>query len=208
MKIYTKTGDKGETSLFTGMRVSKAHNLIEATGTLDELNASIGVLVCSLRQDLKERTSLEGSKSQGEILANSFNEAADCLEGFQSQIFSLGSYLASECKGESHVLNVNKWVKFQEDHMDKIEVDLTPLKNFILPGGAMLSCRAHQCRVLARKAERLVVGLRSDLGETGFYTEDQLHPVTVYLNRLSDFFFMFSRWVNFSLDVEESVWKG
>lgn len=183
MKIYTKTGDKGKTSLFTGERVSKAHGLIESFGTLDELNTQIGALISSLQN--------EPSKN--------FAEGLTFLKGLQSQIFSLGSYLASDFQEESHISLVKEWVQDQEKYMDKMDAELAPLKNFILPGGAMSACKAHSCRVLARKTERLVVGL--DLTE-------KTEPVVVYLNRLSDFFFMFARWVNFSLDVEEPIWKG
>ncbi len=183
MKIYTKTGDAGQTSLFSGERVSKAHKLIQSFGLLDELNTGIGVLICSLRrEELKE-----------------FNEFIEFFENLQSQIFSLGSYLASECKDKRHILNILKWVDLQETYMDKLDGELKPLKNFILPGGSSFSCKAHYCRVLARKAERCVVGIELGL-KTG--------PVILYLNRLSDLFFVFARWINHIKNIEEPIWKN
>lgn len=183
MKIYTKTGDKGETSLFSGKRVSKAHPLIESFGVLDELNAAVGGLVCSLKA----------------IESNDYVKLLGFLEEMQSQIFSVGSYLASECSGEKYVSNVSGWVMSQEAYMDELDAELSPLKNFILPGGADSACRAHQCRVLARKAERLVVSIDLKLNTD---------PVIIYLNRLSDLFFVFSRWINHTQKFEEPIWRS
>ncbi len=183
MKIYTKTGDRGETSLFSGKRVSKAHKLIESFGLLDELNTAVGGLNLSLK-------STSGFD---------YTELQQFLEDLQSQIFSVGSYLASECSDEKYILNVSNWVLSQEEYMDKLDEELSPLKNFILPGGADAACRAHQCRVLARKAERLVVSIDLDLN---------IEPVITYLNRLSDLFFIFSRWINHTQGIEEPIWRS
>ncbi|MGH1469087.1 MAG: cob(I)yrinic acid a,c-diamide adenosyltransferase [Bdellovibrionales bacterium] len=183
MKIYTKTGDKGETSLFSGKRVSKAHKLIESFGALDELNTSVGGLISSLRT----------------VEAVDYSKPLEFLENLQSQIFSVGSYLASECSDEKYIINVSSWVSSQEEYMDLLDKQLSPLKNFILPGGADSACRAHQCRVLARKAERLVVGIDLNLS---------IDPVVIYLNRLSDLFFVFSRWINQTQGIEEPIWKS
>lgn len=183
MKIYTKTGDGGETSLFTGKRVSKAHVLIESFGMLDELNSSIGSLVSVVK-----------SKSEYKEV----NEVIPFLEDLQGQIFSVGSYLASECSEPKYIEKSKDWIQSQENYMDKLNESLPDLTNFILPGGSDPACKAHLSRVLARKAERHVVGFEGDLD-----TEE----VICFLNRLSDFFFVLSRWFNFKLNCEEPIWK-
>ncbi len=183
MKIYTKTGDAGQTSLFSGERVSKAHKLVESFGFLDELNTGVGVLICSLRaEELVE-----------------FNKSIEFFENLQSQIFSVGSYLASECKDQKYILNISKWVALQESYIDKLDSELKVLKNFILPGGVSSACNAHCCRVLTRKAERCVVGIGLDL---------ETSPVILYLNRLSDLFFVFARWINHIKNIKEPIWKS
>lgn len=191
MKIYTKTGDSGETSLFSGKRVSKSHSLIESFGMLDELNTEIGLLIYSLKST--EKRKIEGGGQIG------FGDGFDFLEGLQSQIFSLGSYLASDCKDKKYILSAKAWVLDQEVYMDNLDKHLPSLANFILPGGAQSACEAHRCRVLTRKVERFVVG--AEFGVDGA-------DVILYLNRLSDFFFVFARWINFSLKVEEPIWRA
>ena len=183
MKVYTKTGDSGETSLFTGKRVSKAHVLIESFGMLDELNCSIGSLVSILKSEV-EYTDLK--------------VIVPYLEDLQGQIFSVGSYLASECAAPKYIENSKLWIQSQEDYMDKLNESLPDLTNFILPGGSEPACKAHLSRVLARKAERHVVGFEGELD-----TEEVIR----FLNRLSDFFFVLSRWLNFKLNCEEPIWK-
>ena len=182
MKIYTKTGDDGETSLFSGKRVPKTHDLIDSFGLLDELNTAVGALICSLKKEKKE----------GLVLGSS-------LPSSQSYIFSIGSFLASEFTQVKHVENVASWTLDLEKEMDQMSEALPELKNFILPGGAESACRAHMCRVLARNAERQVVGI----GEVV-----KCKSVLIYLNRLSDYFFVLARFVNFNLSVEEPVWRS
>lgn len=179
-KIYTKTGDKGETGLFGGSRISKAHIRIEAYGTIDELNAFIGSL-----DDLAS--------------ANDCNIAH--LELIQNELFNIGSVLASDPEKELVVPNItNKHVTQLELLIDEMNTELPALKNFILPSGHVLVSTAHICRTVCRRAERAVVLLNeSD-------NIDEL--VLIYLNRLSDYLFTLARFFAFKLGIVEKAWKG
>lgn len=188
MKIYTKTGDGGETSLFNGKRVSKGHGLVEAYGRLDELNVLIG--------DLRSSCRLSLSKTDTDAL-----KAQEFLESMQNQIFCLGSYLASSFEKPEYIKDASDWVLKMESFMDEMDKELPDLKNFILPGGSETSCKAHMCRVSSRATERYVVGLSNEGGGA-------LSEVVLYLNRVSDFFFVLSRWVNVKLSVEETLWRA
>ncbi|PCJ67923.1 MAG: ATP:cob(I)alamin adenosyltransferase [Bacteroidetes bacterium] len=160
MKIYTKTGDKGETSLVGGTRVSKASEKIEAYGTVDELNSAIGVL------------------------AASSSEYADFLKSIQHKLFNLGSILASEKNLDFELPEVSQPdIVILEKEIDRISKILPRLKNFILPGGSVLSANTHVARCICRRAERRVVGLR----------EESYEILVQYLNRLSDYLFILSR---------------
>ncbi len=174
MKIYTKTGDAGETSLFTGDRVSKSNTLVDIFGQLDELNSLIGVL-CN-------KTKETGIK--------------EYLKGLQAEIFSLGSYFASS-------FTLSKYVESLEPldlevKMDEMDEKLEQLKNFILPGGCEAASFAHLCRTSARSVERAVVKLDKP---------KETQKAVVYLNRLSDYFFVLARYYNFLEKVEEPIWK-
>jgi cob(I)alamin adenosyltransferase len=178
MKIYTKTGDRGETSLFTGKRVMKAHGWVHLYGCLDELNCSIGVL----RSKLVEK--------------KEFSLAVEELLFIQRKLFSLGSFYASEATKPEHVGGLKDWVERLEKSMDMMSEELPPLKNFILPGGSLEASLSHQVRVKARSVEREAVatGLESVLA------------TLVYLNRLSDYFFVLARYINFKLEFEDVIW--
>ena len=180
MKIYTRTGDKGETSLFTGKRVLKSHRWVHLYGCLDELNCSVGVL-CSKLSEKSEFKSL----------------VEEQLTFIQRNLFSLGSYYASEATKLEHVEKLEDWVKVLEESMDRLSEPLPPLKNFILPGGSFESSLAHLARVKARSLER--EALVADLGAPVLNT-------IVYLNRLSDYFFVLARYVNFKLSTEDVIW--
>jgi cob(I)alamin adenosyltransferase len=181
MKIYTKTGDSGETSLFSGKRVSKTHSLVECFGALDELNSALGFLIFSV-----EKSS---------VLSSTLSRLVAC----QSEIFSIGSYLASEFTLADQVADISGWTESFENQMDKMSEELPELKNFILPGGTEQACHAHACRVLTRSVERKVVSLGYD---------EQSSSVVIYLNRLSDYFFMLSRYINHKMDVVQPIWKA
>ncbi|MFC2103240.1 cob(I)yrinic acid a,c-diamide adenosyltransferase [Bacteroidota bacterium] len=170
MKIYTKTGDNGETGLFGGERVSKNSSRIEAYGTIDELNAFIGLAITEIIDD-----SLK-------VLLNEI----------QNQLFTIGSDLATPDNEKNEKLGIKRTP--EEFHLgiekgiDKYEEKLEQLKNFILPGGSKSAAHLHICRTITRRAERQVVALKSreKIGEN----------IVIFLNRLSDLFFVLARYEN------------
>lgn len=178
-KIYTKGGDKGETSLIGGTRVSKSHIRIEAYGTLDELNSFIGLL--------RDKTIDQENK-------NILLRIQDC-------VFLLESYLAIDKSELASSLPKfdNDEIKFLEDKIDEMETKLKPLSNFVLPGGCELNSIAHICRTVCRRAERIVINLSNE-----FFVNDF---VLQYLNRLSDFFFVFARTMSMISNNDEIVWN-
>lgn len=143
MKIYTKTGDKGKTSLFTGKRVLKSNELIGCFGLLDELNVFIGALV--------------------ELLGEC--EQKKDLIVIQNHLFSAGSYLASSFTKKEYIVEISSWTLLLEEKIDRMTTELPVLKNFILPGGGKKSIAAHLCRVKARNVERYIVAM-GDLEKT------------------------------------------
>ena len=178
MKIYTKTGDNGETSLFGGKRVKKYHVSIQAYGTVDELNSWIGLLKDSLQ-------------TSNEI---SFGNVQDNL-------FVIGSHLAS---GEDEKLIsklpslTDSAIKELENAIDSMQKNLPEMKNFILPGGHVLSSYCHIARCVCRRAERLTIEI-----------SEQIHvnpKIVQYLNRLSDYLFVLSRKILSDLEVPEQPW--
>lgn len=179
MKIYTKTGDRGETALFGGRRVPKSHLRVDAYGTVDELNAFIGQL-----RDHLETASLR----------------AVLLE-VQLRLFTLGAYLASSPDKPAPVEGLlPNDLQLLETEIDAMDAQLPPLRNFILPGGHPLVSLCHVCRTICRRAERLAVAL---------HQEEPLDPMPLqYLNRLSDYFFILARHLSYQLGVEEVLWKS
>lgn len=181
MKVYTKTGDKGQTSLVGDKRVSKCCERLESYGTVDELNSHIGVLItyCSDRQD------------------------ADFLLGVQGNLFVVGGYLATD-NSEKDVRQGNivtdEMILAVEKEIDRVQELLPPLRLFILPGGSRAAAFAHVCRTVCRRAERMILRLV----ETGAVVDDN---VTAYVNRLSDYFFVLSRKLNQDNNVEDTVWR-
>ncbi len=138
MKIYTKTGDKGETSLLGGTRVSKAHQKLEAYGTVDELNAAIG------------------------IIASSEPTHQKFLKAIQHKLFNIGSLLALEKEVSFEMPEVDLVdIEILEKEIDRLNENLPVLKNFVLPGGSIINAQAHLCRCICRRAERRVVALEN-----------------------------------------------
>lgn len=178
-KIYTKTGDLGDTALFGGRRLSKSHLRIEAYGTVDELNAHLG-LVRDQQTDATTR---------------------DLLHHIQSQLFSIGSILASDPDKELPVPKLTEdQVEALEKAMDNMDRELPELKNFILPGGHPHVSQCHITRCVCRRAERLVVALAGQEGVPAI--------VIKFLNRLSDYLFLLARWTAKELRVQEIIWKS
>ena len=185
MKIYTKTGDKGNTSLYGGQRVPKDHIRIEAYGTVDELNASIG-LVRDQKID---------------------KETSENLLKIQNDLFTLGAMLATPkekevLKSGKERLNIPKiseeYISLLETLIDKMNVDLPDMKHFILPGGHTTVSFCHIARCICRRAERICVTL-NDLEEIDTH-------IIMYLNRLSDYLFVLARKLTYDNHCEEIPW--
>jgi cob(I)alamin adenosyltransferase len=185
-RIYTRGGDEGQTSLVGGQRVAKDDLRIESYGTVDELNALIGVARISLGELLDRAPRL------GDLDAT--------LLRIQHELFNLGSILAT-LPGDVHpkqarVTEVE--IRQLESEIDRMNADLPALRSFVLPGGTRLSTELHVCRTVCRRAERILVALGRRESAPG----DALQ----YLNRLSDALFVFSRWVNLAVGVSEVLW--
>ncbi|MBK7944143.1 MAG: cob(I)yrinic acid a,c-diamide adenosyltransferase [Flavobacteriales bacterium] len=180
MKIYTRTGDKGQTGLLGGTRVPKDDARIEAYGTVDELNSHVGML-----RDLAAPHHTQQ------------------LVAIQETLFTIGSHLASGSAEERTLFNVpaitEESIAALERAMDEMEKDLPPMRSFILPGGHAASSQAHICRTVCRRAERRVV-LLSGISD--------VDPILVRcLNRLSDYFFMLARHLAFLHGVPDTPWS-
>ena len=197
MKIYTRTGDKGQTSLFGGERVSKAHSRVSVYGVIDELNSLLGV--CAAHT---QNAGFDASEISQWILA------------VQRDLFAVGSWLASP-KASKNVaagkdafsgerkdrttVSTERIAELESD-IDQWEKNLEPLKTFILPGGTILGSSLHYARTVCRRAEREAVGL-SDAGEVVPELAVQ------YLNRLADALFVAARFVNHKENCQETPWQ-
>lgn len=180
MKIYTKTGDKGETGLFGGERVSKNSLRLNAYGTIDELNAFIGLAIIEVKNE----------------------EVKIVLFDLQNKLFTVGSDLATPLSKKNEKLNITRtpqsFITAVEKAIDGFENRLDELKNFILPGGSIGSVYLHICRTIARRAEREVVALKTtvNIGDN----------ILIFLNRLSDLFFVLSRFENKVSNIPDTKW--
>lgn len=181
MKIYTRTGDGGETSLLGGKRVSKNDPRVVAYGDVDELNAAIGVAAAQQPQDFE----------------------STLLTAIQRDLLSIGSILATlvqeRAKRGSDKVSLNQpRVDEVESAIDQVNSQLPPLRAFVLPGGTAKSALLHQARTVCRRAERSVVTLREE--------EDVPQLILVYLNRLSDLLFVLARLANYRAKVIDTEW--
>ena len=178
-KIYTKTGDTGETALFGGARVPKNHYRVEAYGTIDELNSYIGLL-----------RDLIGTPQYRAV-----------LKDIQDRLFTIGAVLASDPSKAMQTPDVKvENIELLENQIDMMEADLPMLKNFILPGGHSTVSFCNIARTVCRRAERLVVGLNA---------VEKIDPLSIkYLNRLSDYLFVLGRKVGKDLSAEEIIWNN
>jgi cob(I)alamin adenosyltransferase len=182
MKIYTRTGDQGETGLFGGGRVSKAHTRVAAYGTVDELNAALGVAVESVASE----------------------EISCSLKKVQNDLFSLGAFLATPGAEDGSARATipdlpGDRVKEMEVWIDRASTETPELRNFILPGGTQGAAALHLARTVCRRAERSVVRLAE---------HQQVDPlVLAYLNRLSDLLFAYARLENHRNGVPDIVWE-
>lgn len=179
MKIYTKTGDTGQTALFGGQRVSKESMRIDAYGTVDELNALLGIA---------------GSSTNDPVLTR-------ILRRIQNELFILGADLATPIDTPRVSISrvSDQHVRWMEDEIDALDADLPVLRNFILPGGTATASHLHHCRTVCRRAERAIVRLAS---------EEMLNALNiVYINRLSDLLFVLAREANRLEGREDLPWK-
>ena len=177
MKIYTKTGDDGNTGLQGDLRISKSHPRILAYGTVDEANAMIGVVLSNVLDD----------------------DVREVLNTIQNELFLLGSDLSNQNLNDLKNRISLDMVEKLEKIIDKFELELPPITNFILPGGSVAAAQIHQVRTIVRRAETLVVQL-SD--------KDEINSNCIkYLNRLSDLMFVMGRLINKRNGIEDIIWK-
>lgn len=173
--VYTKTGDKGASSLFTGERRRKSDRVFDVLGTVDELNSFVGVAKEYLRPQ-------QPSSSQVLVMSQ--------LVHIQDRLLDVGSIVATPSLSGSSTYHPEMWTVDLERVIDELDAALTTLQSFILPGGSIPSAHLHVCRSTCRRAEREVVAL---LERSGSAYGPQLESACVYLNRLSDFFFVAAR---------------
>ena len=180
MKIYTKSGDKGETGLIGGKRVSKNHPRLEAYGTADELNSVIGTILS---------------------IDSGLTEIIKPLNLIQQDLFSIGAILATpdtKKKSKTGVNFTKDRTLILEEEIDKYDDILPPLKSFILPGGVQAAAVTHTARTVCRRFERLLIDLSLDV---------EIDPnIIQYINRLSDYLFTLARYINFKKNIQENTW--
>jgi len=177
MKIYTKTGDDGSTGLQGNLRIDKSHPRIISYGTIDEVNASLGI-----------------------VLTNSLDaDITNLLTKIQNDLFVLGSDLSNPNLNDTKNRVSLEMITNLEQNIDKFELELTPLTNFILPGGDIAAAQLHYARTIVRRAETLVVLLSE---------KDEINSNCIkYLNRLSDLFFVLCRLINKRKNKDDILWK-
>src|SRR3989344_7582308 len=179
VKIYTKTGDSGTTSLFGGKRLSKNDARVEAYGTVDELNSLLGIILAE--------------NPQAEVIKKVIR--------VQKELFVLGSDLSTPLEIKIKVPRITKaYITRLEKEIDQMENNLPKLKNFILPGGSKTGAKLHFARSIARRAERAIAALSSK--------EKINRNAQIYINRLSDWLFVLARYVNKLEKKSEVIWKG
>ena len=177
MKIYTKTGDDGKTSLFDNSRVWKSHERIIAYGTVDELNSAIGIAI-----------SMDLDRQIKEILIR-----------IQNDLFIVGSDLANPDMSDTKIRTAESMTLSLENDIDTLESELSELTSFILPGGTLISSILHLSRTISRRAETSVIALSQK--------EEINKIAVMYLNRLSDLLFVLARTMNKRKNIDDVVWK-
>ena len=177
MKIYTKTGDEGKTSLFDNSRVWKSDQRIMSYGAVDELNSSLGIAL-SLELD---------------------SEIKEILIRLQNDLFIVGSDLANPNMSDKKIRTTPEMITFLEQKIDLLEPQLESLTSFILPGGTLLASILHLSRTISRRAETHVIALSQN--------EEINRDAAIYLNRLSDLMFIMARAVNQRKNISDIVWK-
>jgi len=185
-KIYTKTGDKGETRLASGLKVAKDSIRIDAYGQVDELNSFMALMRDELSTDSK----------------NIFQDLLDKILVIQNELFDLGSELATPVEkldpSKQPIISEQQTSRLEQE-IDSLSAELKPLTNFVLPGGNRSNSLAHIARTICRRVERTCVGLSKQ--------EDVRSEGLIYLNRLSDWLFTVSRVISHRLNIEEILWN-
>ena len=191
-KVYTRTGDKGMTSLIGGVRISKANPRIEAYGTTDELSSHLGLLIALMENDGKEGNARLPMDSEHQLLLRA-----------QNNLFIIGSYLATDLtttplydyaklpEGETEQL---------EEHIDRLMAALPEKQGFILPGGTVAAAQCHVCRTVCRRAERCIIALAQ--------SAEVDDGIVRYVNRLSDYLFVLAKIINFNAGKSEIIWQN
>lgn len=178
MKIYTKTGDKGETSLFGGQRVWKDDLRIESYGTVDELNSLIGLA----------------------LTETVYEEIQEVLKRIQNKLFTVGADLATPEDKKIHIKRVDQsFIDESEKDIDYFSSKVPELREFVLPGGTKAAALLHVCRTVCRRAERNIIALNKSVAING--------NILVYLNRLSDLFFVLARFDNYVNGTPDIKWN-
>lgn len=187
MKIYTKAGDDGTTSLCDGSRLSKDDIRVEAYGTLDELNAHIGLLISLLQTS----SSKEGVRSAANL--------TDFLSEIQGELFVIGGELAGAERKEEDLISTQNLIRKLEVNIDELSSQLPVQHHFVLPGGIIPASQSHVCRTICRRAERRIVALS--------HVAIVSPKILIFVNRLSDYFFTLSRYLNNDNGISEKTWK-
>jgi cob(I)alamin adenosyltransferase len=188
MKIYTGTGDRGKTSLFSGQRVSKANARIEAYGDMDELNSIIGALSANLGPP--------------------HSDPVEELQQIQTDLFAIGALLATtpDSPAMDTIAGIgDEHIEFLEKSIDRMEQALPELKGFILPGGDPTAAWAHVARTVCRRTERRIVGFLD--ASFKLQTPDPYQRALIYINRLSDYLFVFARYCNHLFETPDKLWE-
>jgi len=185
MKIYTKTGDKGETSLI-GKRISKDAEILDVLGTIDELNSSMGIIL-SMINDSK-------------VLTKKFPSEIKKIEALHRNLFTISGILA----GAKLEINYTKLIEQMEKDIDAWTEQLPELTNFILPGGSVVSAEVHFSRTICRSLERIFVGY-TNVSEA---RPEHFIDIRMYFNRLSDWLFTLARYTNFKLKIKDIIWES
>ena len=188
MKIYTGGGDRGKTSLFSGERIPKSHDRVEAYGDIDELCSILGAVTASL--------------------AGKHQEIEAEIHRIQSDLMKVGALLSTspDAPAFSALEKIEeRTIQSIEESIDRMDADLPPLRGFILPGGGMPAAWAHVARTVCRRAERHVIALVDSMADKGNGTE--YSEVLAYMNRLSDYLFVLARYCNHLSDRSDILWK-
>lgn len=208
IKIYTKKGDGGKTSLGNGKKVWKDNLRVKAYGSLDEVNSWIGLIIglfnCHCERIPSNAREKRSNLNQRQIASSPAKpdprkDIVYHLLQIQSDLMTISTFLANPNTEMRHSAPLQKNIKFLESWIDQMEKSLPPLKNFIIPGGSLISSYLHITRNVCRRAEREIITLSR---------KEKIPPeILIYLNRLSDLLFVLARWVNKKEKQKEIIWK-